>query len=609
MLAGPLFAREAVTTPRRPRHYAFRAIYVTSLLILMCTAWLVLAGTQDVRNLGDMARFGSSLFQVLAPLQLTLFMFLSALAVAVSIAQEKDRRTLILLLMTRMTNGELVVGKLLASLLQVGVMLAAAWPVFLMIPLFGGVSFEQVGRVFAVTAVAALATGSLGGLFAFWREKTFQTLSMTALTLVIWLGLCEAAAVLGAERTWLGLPATVWADGLSPLRAVWAATQPAFAGTTGLHDAVVLFVAAGLSFTFVCNLLAIAFVRVWNPSRDVQPRQEETSPSSIWGAEHDLAQEAAEKARAEHVDARRSQRPSRSRPVGTNPVLWRETSTWAYGRKVLVVRAGYLLLFAMTWLTLGWTLDESTARSRRAAAEIVPATAKPLAPFFVVSLVLVNALAVTSITNERDGQTLDLLLVSDLSPKEFVFGKLLGVLWVTREMVALPMVLAGVLWWRGGLDGESLVYLLTGLAVMNVFVAMLGLHCGMTFASSRSAIGISLGIVFFLFLGVVTCLVMMISFSGSFETQFLPFSAFILGGSVGLYATLGVRNPSSAILGSALMLPIATFFAITSFVLRDRELSIFFVISGAYGFTTAAMMLPALFEFDIAMGRTRLAEE
>ena len=61
MLVGPVFAREAVTTPRRPRHYLARAVYVTSMLILMCTAWLVLAGTQVIRNVGDMARFGGIL--------------------------------------------------------------------------------------------------------------------------------------------------------------------------------------------------------------------------------------------------------------------------------------------------------------------------------------------------------------------------------------------------------------------------------------------------------------------------------------------------------------------------------------------------------------------
>lgn len=224
---------------------------------------------------------------------------------------------------------------------------------------------------------------------------------------------------------------------------------------------------------------------------------------------------------------------------------------------------------------------------------------------FLVSLVIINALAVNSVTNERDGQALDILLATDISPKEFVLGKLWGVLWVTKEMVLLPMALCFVLWWQKGITTENLIFVLGGLCIMDIFVTMLGLHCGMTYSNSRTAIGVSLGSVFFLFVGVVTCLAIMISFSGSFQGQYAPFLAFIGGGSVGLYVALGSRNPSAAIFWASLLLPMATFFAIVSFVLGDRELTIFLVLSGTYGFTTTAMLVPAISEFDFAMGRTR----
>ncbi len=58
-LFGPVFGREAVTLPRRPRHFLYRSLYVTGLLLLMCTAWLRVTGTQIILNVGDMARFGS----------------------------------------------------------------------------------------------------------------------------------------------------------------------------------------------------------------------------------------------------------------------------------------------------------------------------------------------------------------------------------------------------------------------------------------------------------------------------------------------------------------------------------------------------------------------
>ena len=158
------------------------------------------------------------------------------------------------------------------------------------------------------------------------------------------------------------------------------------------------------------------------------------------------------------------------------------------------------------------------------------------------------------------------------------------------------------------MSGEGLLFVIGGLIVMNVFVCMLGLHCGMQYHNSRTAIAISLGTVFFLFLGVVTCVLLMISFSGSFNVQLAPFLAFILGGGVGLYVVLGSRNPSAAIGLSSVLVPFATFYAITSFMLH-HNLAVFLVTVSAYGFTTAALMVPALYEFDFSMGRTTVAEE
>lgn len=617
MFVGPVLAREAVTTPRRPRHYMVRAVYVVALLILMCTAWLVVAGTQIIRNVGDMARFGSILFQILAPLQLALLAFLAALVSASAVSQEKDRRTLILMLMTRMTNSELVLGKLLASLLNVLTMLAAALPVFMLIPLFGGVSFEQVARVFAVTLTAVLAAGSLGSTLALWREKTFQTLAMTALALVMWIGIWEAVHAVAGGGELGGVAVETWVAGFSPVRAILAASRPtvnAGAGSGLLGNGDLLFVAVSLAGAAVLNVIAIRKVRVWNPSREVRPGQaDQVEPDSIWGVDHDSADgstaeeisDQAEVARAGHVDARVRTAAMKTRRVWDNPILWREICTWAYGRKVLIIRFAYLLLFAMVAAGLYWTVGQGSVG---AAGSVVPLAAKPLAPFFLVSLVLVNALAVTSITSERDGQALDLLLVTDLSPKEFVFGKLGGVFWVTKEMVVLPMLLCVYLWWVGGVSLENLVYLLIALAVMYVFVNMLGIHCGMNYANSRTAIGVSLGVVFFLFLGVVTCILIMISFSGSFQTQLWPFLSFIFGGGVGLYVSLGYRNPSPAIQLASLLLPLATFYSITSFLL-SHALAVFVVTAMTYGFTTAAMMIPAIYEFDIAMGRTKTPGE
>jgi ABC-type transport system involved in multi-copper enzyme maturation permease subunit len=622
LLIGPVFTREIVLTPRRPRTYIVRSAYGFALLILVITAWLVLTGTQRIRDVGDLARFGMTVFQLLAPVQLAVAVFFSALLAASAVAQEKDRRTLDLLLLTKLSNSELVLGKLLASLLHVFTPLVAALPLFMLMALLGGVSFGQIGRMLAVTVASVLACGSLGSTLALWREKTFQSLAMTMLVLVLWLAGWRAVAMGLVGPHWGGLSCQTWAAGFSPWEAILEATRP-FAQSDPalglLGTPVHLFLLAAAAMTVLLNALAIAMVRVWNPSREAQAfhREDETwHRASIWGAEYDVAQEGggwrvAGGAESDTLSMPRATLPpppaphhpppaTRSREVWDNPVVWREITTWAYGRKILVIRLAYLVLVALAAGSLWWVVSHNEPVTRSVALTA-------LVPLCLLSLVLVNAQAVTSLTSERDGRALDLLLVSDLSPKEIVYGKLGGVFYNTKEMVVLPMVLCGYLWYAKALSFENLLYLLIGLAVLYLFVAVLGIHVGMNYASSRTAIATSLGTVFFLFLGVATCMWMMIALGGSFEAQLWPFLGFILGGGVGLYVALGARNPSGAIGVAAFGCPLATFYAITSFFL-DQTLGVLLVAGTAYGFATAAMLIPAICEFDVATGRTTLGE-
>ncbi len=580
MLIGPVFSREVMIAPRRTRIYVARSAYVVGLLVLMSTAWAALTDTQFVRDVGDLARFGTILFQILAPVQLALALFFSALLAAAAVAQEKDRRTLVLLLLTNLSNSELVLGKLLASLLSVLVMLAAALPLFMLSALLGGVSFGQIGWVFAVTLVSVLACGSLGSTLALWREKTFQALAMTVLVLVMWLAIWKIVETGALGESFWGISCRTWAAGFSPWQAIIEATRPGMHADPRLGllaTPVHLFCVLGVAISLLINGVAIAMVRVWNPSRETRPiRREE--------------------------DARRGapKHAARTRRVWDNPIIWREIRTWAYGRKILVVRLAYLLLFGLAAASLVWMVENG-----QLAAHAHGAVA--LVPLLLLSLVLINAQAVTSLTSERDGRALDLLLVTDLTPKEIVFGKLGGVFYNTKEMMALPALLCVYLCVRGPLSVENLIYLLAGLAVLVVFVATLGLHVGMIYVNSRSAVATSLGTVFFLFLGVATCMRIMVAFSGSFQAQLPPFFAFMLGGGVGLYVALGMRNPSTAIGVASLVCPLATFYAITS-LLIGKTLSVLLATAGAYGFATAAMLIPAIYEFDVATGRTTAEE-
>ena len=599
-MIGPIFQREYATLPRRPRHFVSRLAFLAMVFAIICTTWLLLAGIQPVQNAGDLARFGVLIFQLIAPFQLIVLLFVAALAGVSAVSFEKDRQTLTLLLMTSLSNSEVVLGKIGAGLLSSLNAFIATAPVVFLLPLLGGVSVQQAFGCLLLTASTLVLCCVLGATIAFWREKTFQAIAVTTLLIALWIAFGEAVAfgaVPGISPRFAPL--------ISPLRAVWDLAQPIpaarwFVGLGVLGNAIlpsVVFstVATGLT------LFSIRMLRVWNPSRERRPVATEYETSD--------AELPAGQVQANQVKVWKSREP---RAMWNNPVLWREVKTWAYGRKILFIRIAYLLLAGLIGFGLIRALPSGTGgaiASGDYSDGLVSNSVALFAPLMVFSLILINALAVNSITNERDAGALDLLLVTEITPWSFVLGKIAGVLYATKEMVLVPIVLASTYWWFGGLSAENLIFLVLSLLVMDVFVAMLGIHCGMIYSQSRSAIGTSLGTVFFLFLGVAMCMLIMLMFRGSFGRQLAPFLFIILGGGTGLYMALGNMNPSPAITLTSFLLPFLTFFAITSFILRNQELTVFSTVTLSYGFATAAMLIPAISEFQFAQSQWRPQQE
>ncbi len=605
MFAGPIFTREAVVAPRRSRLFVVRTIYGLALLLLISTAWMIIAGTQIVRNLSDMSRFGMVLFQILAPLQLALLMFLSSIQATSNVAIEKDKQTFLLLLLTRMSNTELVVGKLLASFLVVANMLATSLPIFMLLVLFGGTSFWQVVWTFAVTTTTCLAAASLGTMVAMWREKTFQSLALVLLGIVLWIGIWEASSLFGGQIRGISIPEL--ASYASPFQAVLAASRPSVTET--YQSSVLPFLAVSGSLAILFCAIAVWRVRIWNPSRDVRPGQQETAMQSSLLDTASAARTSDEQLRSGHVDDRARTASRDSRRVWDNPVLWREMCTWAYGKKIIFIRIVYWLASIASIAALYWMVSSGAATiASGETGVVVPVTAKVLAPLMIVSLVILNALAVTSITTERDSCALDLLQVTDLSPKEFLFGKLLGVMYVGLDVIIWPLVMCGYLWFSRALSSENFLFLVLGMLILDVFVVVLGIHSGLSHANSRTAIGVSLGTVFFLFLGMVTCMLMLVSFTGNVAFQLTPFLACIVGGAVGLYVALGWQMQSPAIALASAILPLAMFYCITSLLLKNYT-SVIIVLAFTYGFATSAMVMPRLSEFRFATGRSKTAED
>ena len=579
MFAGPIFHREVLTLPRQLGHYLARSGYVGLLFVLIYTAAQTTFGFQDVRGIAAMADFGGLVFQILAFVQLTLVLFFSLLFAAGNVSQEKDRETLVLLLMTDLRNHEIVLGKLFAGLLPVATLIVSSIPVFAFLQLLGGVDFSQIVWLFGLSAVSALLAGSWGAFVAFWKEKTFQTLAIGVLGIVAYLGVLEAVALLSPASSGLANVANM----LSPFRAMARIMSPLSdasklgAVTVSAFDA--LGAMAALAVTL--NAVAINRLRVWNPSRafHVGRPAEKTTVTTNDESPH-------------------AQTKSRHRVIWSNPVLWREIMTRAYGRKIAFIKLIYVLIAGAA----AYQLITADARGEAMLGIVSPA-AFAFGGLGILALMLINAQAVTSITTERDGKTLDLIVATEITAKEFVFGKLGGIFFNTKELFLVPLILTGWFVASGSVSAENGIYLAFGFLTLVAFAAMLGLHSGLGFASSKSAIANSLGTMFFLCVGIFVLMVLLVEARGSFGTQIQAFLVFIVAGSLALVHSLTSRNPSPALRLAGGALPFLTFYAITTFLLRG-SLGVCVAIFLAYGFTTLAMLIPAVSEFDVALGRS-----
>jgi hypothetical protein len=470
--------------------------------------------------------------------------------------------------------------------------------------LLGGVALSQVIQVVVLLAAVALASGSLGGLVALWREKTFQSLALTVLLLVLYLCLVRGTSLVAAvgdlgER-WHLAQYQSWLDPYQAWLSVIAGEQ-----TQAISPAYG-FGLTMLLLSCLLNAWAIARLRVWNPSGE--PIMQRERPEDA---------EAEEKDRAKAHAA-----PGARRSVWDNPILWREIRTRAYGRRPLLVKLAYFLVLGLICYYALTPLRSGGDRPSFAAAV-------GLVPVGILSLLLVSAQAVTAITSERDTGALDLLLVTDLSPKEFIFGKLGGITYNTLAFLMPPLLLIGVYGYYHFLATPPREYpglaasyntqaalAISGCAlVVMAFSIVLGIHVALRTMISRFAVINTLGTVFFLSVGTLVC-IYLILINGRFEYQWTSFVFFLAAGIGGLWWVLNGDRPSAALTLASWICPIGVFYTVTNTLVgrpgseeSADPLMPFLVIAGAFGFTVAAMLVPLVSEFDVALGRTTAGGE
>jgi ABC-type transport system involved in multi-copper enzyme maturation permease subunit len=161
---NPIVAREARTRMRSKRAAFILFCWLAALGVVAILAYAS-AGNQSA-SVTVLAHSGVTVFDALVAVVVALLLLLVPGLVAGSIAGERERQTLDLLLCTRVRPWRVVIGKLAASLAFMGFLLVASLPILSVVALLGGIAWSDILIVVGLGALTAVTIGSMSILFS-----------------------------------------------------------------------------------------------------------------------------------------------------------------------------------------------------------------------------------------------------------------------------------------------------------------------------------------------------------------------------------------------------------------------------------------------------------
>jgi len=181
-MINPVFRRETRTTLRSWRIFAAMVIY-TGVLALAAGVTLHI-NTTVTYDYSFNPQSMIMLFIVLLSFQNLIVAIIVPSLTAGAISGERERQTLDLMLLTKMSPLSIVVGKLMSSMLTILLIIIASLPVFSVVFYYGGVSLLNLFGMTAFTLLFAAMTGSISIFFSTITKKTIVSTVWTYIVLM-----------------------------------------------------------------------------------------------------------------------------------------------------------------------------------------------------------------------------------------------------------------------------------------------------------------------------------------------------------------------------------------------------------------------------------------
>jgi len=221
---NPIIVKEGVSRMRTWRAPLVATLYLTLVGGVGFAFLEIAASTSDFARGSSAAIVGSASFAAMAFFQLGLVSLFAPALAAGAISGERERQTLDVLLVSRVSAFGIVWGKLVASLAYMLLLILTALPLFAAVFLFGGIDFEQFLLSQVITITTAVCLGAIAVFFsALFRRSLAATVASYAAAFALLVGTAVVSAIVN-----LGQAFSARADAPTTFAAEWF-TNPFFA--------------------------------------------------------------------------------------------------------------------------------------------------------------------------------------------------------------------------------------------------------------------------------------------------------------------------------------------------------------------------------------------
>lgn len=453
LIDNPVLQRELLVNLRTKRAFVLLAVYLGLLGGVFYLAWPAEKTLDLTRNPEEAKRLVNLFFLG----QYLLASFMAPSFAAGALTGEKERKTYEMLLASPLRPGAIVLGKLLASLCHLAILIFCSLPIVMLCLPLGGVSLYEVLAAYLCLITSVALFGMISIAWSSYFVRTPASLVVSYLTIL--------PLSLAGVGLWIVLEAS------GDFRLLISVT-----------------VVPGLALAIVSALFLNTSSRLLHPP-DVGSEGKQVV---------DLDTEAQQ---AVGLIIQRDQFPDKLfAPAkrddllqdGANPVFDKEMRSEIFSQGTLMLR---LVIQVSMFLAIPLMA---------VCLYIYPT----YAPWYISYVLLFNMLvgpvfSAGSITSERERQTLDLLLTTVITSSQILWGKLFAALRVSSVLTSFllwPVVLACVMpvgFWSNLL---SIFFYLLIVAATCLTTAMTALFCSSVFSKSSTSLMASYLIIILLFM-------------------------------------------------------------------------------------------------------------